>query len=56
MSYLDKITLAPPDAVFGVADAFKRDTNPLKINLSVGAYRDNFGGCLPFTPKRLVCC
>jgi aspartate/tyrosine/aromatic aminotransferase len=33
--------MAPPDAILGVTDAFKRDTNPNKINLGVGAYRDD---------------
>jgi aspartate aminotransferase len=27
----------------GVSEAFKADTNPLKINLGVGAYRDDNG-------------
>lgn len=34
---------APPDPILGVTDAFKRDTNPNKINLGVGAYRDDNG-------------
>lgn len=34
---------APPDPILGVTDAFKRDTNPSKINLGVGAYRDDNG-------------
>ena len=33
--------MAPPDPILGVTDAFKRDTNPNKINLGVGAYRDD---------------
>lgn len=35
--------MAPPDPILGVTDAFKRDTNPNKINLGVGAYRDDNG-------------
>jgi len=35
--------MAPPDVILGVTDAFKRDTNPNKINLGVGAYRDDNG-------------
>ena len=35
--------MGPPDAILGVTDAFKRDTNPKKINLGVGAYRDDKG-------------
>lgn len=42
-SWLSKISVAPVDAVFGVADAFNKDPSPLKINLGVGAYRDERG-------------
>lgn len=31
----------PPDPILGVTEAFKRDTSPLKMNLGVGAYRDD---------------
>ena len=37
------VTMGPPDAILGVTEAFKRDTNPKKINLGVGAYRDDNG-------------
>lgn len=33
--------MAPPDPIMGVTEAFKRDPNPQKVNLGVGAYRDN---------------
>lgn len=33
----------PPDPILGVTEAFKRDTDPRKINLGVGAYRDGDG-------------
>ena len=33
----------PPDAIFGLVEAFKADSNPNKINLGVGAYRDDQG-------------
>ena len=33
----------PPDAILGVTEAFKKDSNPNKINLGVGAYRDDNG-------------
>lgn len=36
-----KIPQGPPDPILGVAEAFKRDTNPKKVNLGVGAYRDD---------------
>lgn len=35
--------MGPPDPILGVTEAFKRDTNPKKINLGVGAYRDDNG-------------
>ncbi|KAI8918434.1 pyridoxal phosphate-dependent transferase [Powellomyces hirtus] len=35
--------LGPPDAILGVTEAFKADTNPNKMNLGVGAYRDDQG-------------
>lgn len=34
---------APPDAILGLTEAFKADTNPKKINLSVGVYKDEQG-------------
>lgn len=33
----------PPDAILGLNDLFKADTNPQKVSLGVGAYRDNDG-------------
>lgn len=35
--------MGPPDPILGVTEAYKRDTNPKKINLGVGAYRDDNG-------------
>lgn len=37
------VEMGPPDPILGVTEAFKRDTNPKKINLGVGAYRDDNG-------------
>lgn len=34
---------APPDAILGLSEAFKADTNPSKINLAVGVYKDEQG-------------
>ncbi|MEM6258330.1 MAG: amino acid aminotransferase [Planctomycetota bacterium] len=34
---------APPDAILGLTEAFKADTNPNKINLAVGVYKDEQG-------------
>lgn len=38
-----QLPLAPPDKILGLTEAFKADTFPKKINLGVGAYRDNEG-------------
>jgi len=37
------IPAGPPDPILGVTEAFKADTSPNKINLGVGAYRDENG-------------
>ncbi|TEB34962.1 aspartate aminotransferase [Coprinellus micaceus] len=33
----------PPDPILGITEAFKADKDPRKINLGVGAYRDEHG-------------
>lgn len=38
-SKFESITMAPPDPILGVSEAFKADTNEMKLNLGVGAYR-----------------
>ncbi|CAH0557881.1 unnamed protein product [Brassicogethes aeneus] len=43
MSWWSQVAMGPPDAILGVTEAFKSDTNPKKINLGVGAYRDDDG-------------
>uniref|UniRef100_A0A0C9QNH4 Aspartate aminotransferase, mitochondrial n=1 Tax=Fopius arisanus TaxID=64838 RepID=A0A0C9QNH4_9HYME len=42
-SWWSHVEMGPPDAILGVTEAFKRDSNPKKINLGVGAYRDDNG-------------
>ncbi len=37
------IEAAPRDAILGLSEAFRGDTNPDKINLSVGIYQDDAG-------------
>ncbi|MCG3196269.1 MAG: aspartate/tyrosine/aromatic aminotransferase [Candidatus Omnitrophica bacterium] len=39
----ESIPMAKPDAILGLTEAFKKDPNPSKINLSVGVYKDNTG-------------
>lgn len=43
MSWFANVEMGPPDAILGVTESFKADSNPRKINLGVGAYRDNEG-------------
>ncbi|KAK6458043.1 aspartate aminotransferase [Scheffersomyces xylosifermentans] len=38
-----EIPLAPPDKILGISEAYVADANTNKINLGVGAYRDNTG-------------
>merc|ERR550539_804544 len=35
------VQMGPKDPILGVSEAFKADPNPNKINLGVGAYRDD---------------
>ncbi|EIM90168.1 aspartate aminotransferase [Stereum hirsutum FP-91666 SS1] len=37
----EQVPLAPPDSIFKLTAAYKADTFPQKINLGVGAYRDD---------------
>ncbi|KAL6953917.1 Aspartate aminotransferase, cytoplasmic [Sarracenia purpurea var. burkii] len=39
VSRFEGVTMAPPDPILGVSEAFKADTNEMKLNLGVGAYR-----------------
>lgn len=42
-SWWTGVEMGPPDPILGVTEAFKADSNPKKINLGVGAYRDDNG-------------
>ena len=42
-SVWSKVPLGPPDAILGITEAFKVDPATEKINLGVGAYRDEAG-------------
>jgi aspartate aminotransferase len=37
------VEMGPPDAILGLTEAFKKDTNPNKVSLGAGAYRDDAG-------------
>ncbi|HEX7492472.1 MAG TPA: amino acid aminotransferase [Candidatus Limnocylindrales bacterium] len=41
---------APPDPILGLAESFKADTRPHKVNLSVGVYVDD-SGTTPLIPS-----
>lgn len=49
MSHFDQLEMQPPDPIFGILPLFNADTNPEKINLSVGTYKDNNGKPQVFT-------
>ncbi len=38
---LENLQMAPLDPILGLTELFQKDPNPLKINLSVGVYKDN---------------
>lgn len=42
-SWWSHVEMGPPDIILGVTEAYKKDQNPNKINLGVGAYRDDNG-------------
>ncbi|KFM62857.1 Aspartate aminotransferase, mitochondrial, partial [Stegodyphus mimosarum] len=42
-SWWSHVEMGPPDAILGITEAYKKDTNPKKVNLGVGAYRDDNG-------------
>lgn len=48
--------MGPPDPILGVTEAFKRDTSPKKMNLGVGAYRDDNGKPFVLGCVRKVSC
>lgn len=54
-SWWSHVEMGPPDAILGVTEAYKKDTNPKKISLGVGAYRDDNGKpfVLPSVSDRL---
>ncbi|KAI0078928.1 PLP-dependent transferase [Panus rudis PR-1116 ss-1] len=43
LSTWSNVPAGPPDPILGVTEAFKADKDPRKINLGVGAYRDENG-------------
>jgi len=43
LHFWDHVPLGPKDPILGVAEAFKADTDPKKVNVGVGAYRTDEG-------------
>lgn len=39
----EQLQMAPPDPILGLTEAFKQDSNPNKVNLGVGVYKDQDG-------------
>lgn len=50
----EQVQLAPPDPILGTALAYKADTSKDKMNLGVGAYRDDNEKPYPFKVVRKV--
>lgn len=55
----ERLDMAPPDAILGLTETFKKDPNPDKINLGVGVYKDAAGEtpvlpCVKEAEKRLL--
>jgi aspartate/tyrosine/aromatic aminotransferase len=45
---------APPDAIFGLMEAYKKDSNPNKVDLTAGVYRDEAGTTPIFRTVKLA--
>ncbi|KAG5458457.1 MAG: hypothetical protein BJ554DRAFT_1312 [Olpidium bornovanus] len=50
----DNADFAPRDPVLGITEAFKEDSDPRKVNLGVGSYRDDDGNPYVFNCVRKV--
>lgn len=42
-TWWSNVQMGPPDVILGITEAYKKDTHPKKVNLGVGAYRDDEG-------------
>ena len=55
----ETVAAAPPDAILGLNESFKKDPSPHKINLGVGVYKDATGvtpvlGCVKEAERTLL--
>lgn len=55
VSVWSTVPAGPPDPILGVTEAFKADKDPRKINLGVGAYRDQNGKPYVLPSVKKVC-
>lgn len=39
----NNVPMGAPDVILGIKEAYLKDTHPKKVNLGVGAYRDDDG-------------
>ena len=46
--------IGPPDAIFGLVEAFKNDPRSKKVNLGIGVYTDDKGDPYVFPVVRKV--
>jgi aspartate/tyrosine/aromatic aminotransferase len=45
---------APPDAIFGLKEAYKKDSNPNRVDLTIGVYQDDAGTTPIFRTVKLA--
>lgn len=53
-SWWSGVEQGPPDAIFGLVEAHKKDPRPEKVSLAIGAYRDSEGKPLVLPTVRKV--
>lgn len=59
LHWFQDVPMGPPDAILGVTEAFKACQDPKKVNVGVGAYRDDAGkpfvlSCVKEAEKRIL--
>lgn len=54
-SWWSGVEQGPPDAIFGLVEAHKKDPRPNKVSVVIGAYRDGQGKPLVLPTVRKVC-
>jgi aspartate/tyrosine/aromatic aminotransferase len=50
----EKLEKAPPDAIFGLAEAYRKDLNQNKVDLTIGVYQDETGQTPIFRTVKLA--